>query len=125
MDWEFCIRDFFVILIIFVFFKKNLFWTVWAQTFQNYSGIPHTQFRTVWAQTVHNSLWTVRKKPSAIADDFTKTVRKSKYRPILLDGLKPSRKNSLDLFKQSRNPFIFYFFCSGLTLDYTRSLLKL
>jgi hypothetical protein len=89
MDWEFCIRDFFGILIIFVFFKKKLFWTVWAQT-------------------VHNSLWTVRKKPSAIADDFTKTVRKSKYRPILLDGLKPSRKNSLDLFKQSRNPFIFF-----------------
>lgn len=37
MDWKFCIRVFFILIIYFK--KKNLFWTVWAQTVQNYSGI--------------------------------------------------------------------------------------
>jgi hypothetical protein len=71
MDWEFCIRDFFGILIIY-FFKKNIL-----------DG---------------------SEKPFAIADSFTETVRKLKYRPIIVDGFKPSRKNCLDLF-----PDIFFF----------------
>jgi hypothetical protein len=48
-DLKFCIRDFFWILIIYIFLKKyTLFWTVWAQTVRNY-------FQTVW-KTVHNRL---------------------------------------------------------------------
>jgi hypothetical protein len=60
------------------------------------------------AQTVHNSLWTVQKK----------NVRNLEYRPIILDGFKLSRKNSLDLFPDGFFPDKTvqksHFFCSGM-----------
>jgi hypothetical protein len=57
-------------------------------------------------KTVQNWLGTVLAKPSEIADGLAQTVHNPNQRRTILDGLKPSRKNRLDLFPDSFLQFL-------------------